>query len=60
MTRGTPTPTATIWATMNAGADAGLRNKKRERAESLARAAGHEEITTILKQHKSGIRWPFD
>jgi hypothetical protein len=43
-----------------AGANPGLLNKKRERAENLASAAGHEDTTALLKQHSKGSRWPFD
>jgi ankyrin repeat protein len=51
---------ASVKALLEAGADSGLRNKKRERADGLASAAGHGDIAVLLEKHKNGIRWRFD
>jgi hypothetical protein len=45
---------------LDRGANPRLLNKKRERAEHLAASAGHDDISALLKQHKSGISWFFN
>ena len=50
----------TVKYLLDSGADTGLRNKKRERADHLADSGGHQDIVALLKQHRKGVAWPFD
>ena len=47
----------TVRILLNAGADARLRNSKREQARDLAEAAGNARVLLLLDQHKPDNKW---
>jgi ankyrin repeat protein len=44
---------ATVRILLEAGAETGIRNNKRELARDLAETAGNARVTELLEQHRS-------